>query len=129
MTHLILNEDYEIIKYGRKYLLLKEQTYKTDIKFPRVDHKYFTIYPSGKIVARAGYAWDGASGGVDTANFMRGSLFHDVLCQAIEEKLLPASYRKAADKMLYKILGEDGMLGIRRLWVYNAIRLYVRIAY
>jgi len=130
MPKLIKNQDYEVYKKEYEYRLIRKQSYKTDIIPPKeINHQYFTLDMNGLLIAKKGYAWDGATGGIDTKDFMRGSLYHDILCQCIEEGLLPKSYRKAADKLLYKILGEDGMLGIRRIWVYNAIRLYVRFKY
>ena len=133
---LIENVDYIVIKkpvlglfFGR-YQLIRKQVYQSKLRlaFP-VDHKYFRINTDGLIVAEIGYEWDGATGGVETKSFMRGSLMHDLCCQSIEEKLLPQTHRKDVDKLLYDILTEDGMSGFRRAYVYHAIRLYVRVAY
>jgi hypothetical protein len=130
MTRLIEGIDFGL--HGRKYILLKDCACMHTTVRPCEDsikHQYFTVSTNGTIRAKKGYVWDGASGGIDTKDFMRGSLFHDVICQSIEEKLLDKSYRKAADELLWQILIEDGMPKWRAWYVYNAIRLYVRIKY
>ena len=72
-----------------------------------------TIYPR--------YAWDGPSGPtIDTKTFMRGSLFHDALCQLIGEGLLDKKYRKYADQLLRKLCLEDGMSKFRVWYVYQS---------
>lgn len=130
MTKLVRDKDYSHHINGWDYVLIRPQSYASGIQFPKeVKHEFFTISKKGLISVNKGYAWDGATGGLDTVCFMRGSLYHDILCQSIEEGLIDKSYRRAADKLLYRILGEDGMLGIRRLWVYSAIRLYVKCKY
>lgn len=133
---LIENVDYIVTKksllgiFGGKYRIIKAQKYESGITLDKtVNHKYFTWNYNGTITCNVGYQWDGATGGIDTDNFMRGSLWHDVGCQCVAEGLLPKSYRKAIDKMLYRILSNDGMSGFRRTYVYYMIRLYVKIAY
>lgn len=130
MTRFIENIDYETYKKEYDYRLKRNYIHQTHIIPPNeVIHPYFRIDMKGKLTAKKGYAWDGATGGIDTKDFMRGSLVHDIWCQAIAEGLLPQSYRKLVDRLLYRILEEDGMSGIRRLWIYNAIRLYVIFKY
>ena len=59
-----------------------------------------TIYPR--------YAWDGPSGPTfDTPTNMRASLFHDALCQLINDSLLDKKYRKYADELLRTHMLED----------------------
>lgn len=59
---------------------------------------------------REGYAWNGPSGPTfDTPCFMRGSLIHDTVYQAMREKLLDLAWKIPADKRLYKICRQDGM--------------------
>lgn len=90
---------------------------------PRVTAPWYSIY-DGKILICGGYAWDGASGpAIDTLNFMRGSLAHDVAYQALREGHLPPEFREPADRMLRRIVLEDGMWAIRAWWVYHAVRL------
>lgn len=86
-----------------------------------------TRLPKNKSVfcIKKGHRWDGASGvAVDTDNFMRGSLLHDALYQAIREGHLTTKYRKLADKILFNICRQDGMSWSRANWVYYAVRLF-----
>lgn len=125
---LVFDYDYE--RYKNKYKLLREHKTDTGINpCNAVKHEYFTITKTGIVTVKVGYVWDGATGGLDTKDFMRGSLIHDVLCQAVAEKLLHKAYRPKADKLLYKMLLEDGMPKWRALYVYNFIKLYVWIKY
>lgn len=133
---LIENVDYIVLKkpilgvIRGKYRLIKRQRYKSNIKPEKnIEGDKFKIMSDGTIVGEVGLEWDGPTGGADTPNFMRGSLFHDILCWAVALGLLPKSIRKSIDKLLYDILSEDGMSGFRRTYVYHMIRLYVKIAY
>ena len=71
-----------------------------------------------KLLIRAGYAWDGASGPTwDSKNSMQGSLVHDALYQAIRLGLLPRALKKESDDLLQSICISDGMSRIRAgLW-------------
>lgn len=85
-----------------------------------VDTPWYTLTPDG-ILAKVGYAWDGPSGpAIDTENALRASLFHDILYQAIKEDQITKRFRKKADKLLLRILREDGMSYLRRrIWYYS----------
>jgi len=126
------------IKYsklgGYKYRLEKSYSFVIDI-LPenKISHEYFSFEKfgfekfgnNGFLYITKNYAWDGPSGpAIDTSDFMRGSLIHDVLYQAMRLKLLPLSYRKQADDILYKICREDGMPKWRASYVYWAVRLF-----
>lgn len=116
------------IKYtsGYKYRLEQDHIEQLDI------HPLHTIYtefaalePDGQLTVYRGYAWDGPSGpAIDTQDFMRGSLVHDVLYQLIREGWLKDSvyFRKLADQILYQITREDGMSWIRANWVWLGVR-------
>ena len=78
---------------------------------------------SGALFVPKWYAWDGPSGpAIDTKNFMRGSLVHDVFYQLMRVGWLPHVWRKAADEELVRICKEDGMSAIRAWWVYQGVR-------
>ena len=109
-------------KSGYKYVLKESYVYK-DVQhgFPDCALLPFINIRGPKILIYWGYAWDGASGpAIDTDTIMRGSLMHDALYQLIETKKLPSHYKRAADKLLYKICREDGMWWLRAQWVYWA---------
>lgn len=103
------------------------QTYEirlAEFKWNLIHTKYFSNYGTGDyLTIRPGYKWDGPSGPtIDTDTFMRGSLVHDVLYQAIREGFLTLGHRKAADLILYRICREDGMSRIRANYVYYGVR-------
>ena len=109
-----------------KYELLEEASYKVDIP-ENIVHPYIRI-SSGRLLVRERYVWDGPSGPtIDTKTFMRGSLYHDALCQLIGEGLLDKKYRKYADQLLRQICLKDGMNPFRAWYVYQAVRLYSRL--
>lgn len=115
-----------IIKYrsGYKYQLAEDYAVQTDIKGQSFTLEFFNMTADGVLEIFKGYAWDGPSGPTfDTANFMRGSLVHDALYQAIREGYLPRSLRDAADRELQKICIEDGMTAARAWWVYTGVKL------
>lgn len=108
---------------GYKYQLKKDYQVEIDLYDHEVDSKFFTLYSTGLLVIRQGYAWDGPSGPTfDTKNFMRGSLVHDVGYQMMAEGLIRQSTRSHWDRLLYKICREDGMTRMRAWWVYKAVK-------
>jgi hypothetical protein len=112
-----------VYRDGYKYQLLKSIKVQTEIKPPADIHfSFLKLDTDGLLRIRAGYAWDGATGALDTKNFMRGSLVHDALYQLMSENRLDLSWREQADKELVKICREDGMSWIRSKWVYAAVR-------
>jgi hypothetical protein len=113
------------IKYisGYKYQLSETYTIQTGIT-PEEDYsgRFITFSKSGVLTIKEGYAWDGPSGPTfDTKNFMRGSLVHDALYQAIRLGVLSRSQRPYVDKLLRKICLEDGMSSIRSWWVFKGV--------
>lgn len=94
-----------------------------------------TLYP--------GYIIDGATGAVDTSDFMEhGAGIHDAGCTAIQRglfdnpknnerqnKKIRKKYRLLVDQLLYKILIEDGMPDVRAKWVFLATVGYGNIKY
>lgn len=86
--------------------------------------KYVLIH-GWDITILKGYAWDGPSGpAIDTIDFMRPSLVHDVFYQLMDEKIIPESFRRTADKILYRLCRAEGMVIWRAAWVYLAVRSF-----
>lgn len=113
-------------KKGYKYKL--EEDFKIQLGFkPQltifIEHP-FMIFEDGFLTIKKGYSWDGASCAIDTKTFMRGALVHDVLYQLIREGFLLKEDRKACDKELIRICSLDGMCGLRRAYVYRAVRIF-----
>lgn len=108
------------------YETLRDHVFRVRV-FPQenvcVDGGWVSLTPDGWLAVRAGYQWDGPSGPTfDTADFMRGSLVHDALYQLMRSGLLEPSWRKQADKEIYRCCREDGMALFRRTYVYLALR-------
>jgi hypothetical protein len=80
--------------------------------------RFIAIGRGGRVVIRAGYAWDGASGPtIDTLTSMRCSLVHDALYQLIRMGLIHETFKGLADELLCKIGIHDDMWKVRaHLW-------------
>jgi hypothetical protein len=110
---------------GYKYQLHDNYIIIIPIKGYEIKHDYFELEKNGQLTVMKGYAWDGPSGpAFDTKNFMRGSLVHDTLYQAIEEDFLPAEVKLPADKLLRDMCIEDGMNSLFAWTVYYSVRFY-----
>jgi len=108
-----------------KYQLETGWIHQTDITGAVFEEPFFRLDLDGLLHIGRGYCWDGPSGPTfDTKGFMRGSVVHDVLYQAIRLELLPSSARKQADLELDKLLKEDGMFWFRRKYVYYSLRVF-----
>ena len=93
-----------------------------------IDEPFYEVQDHN-LTVKHGYAWDGPSGpSIDTPNWMRASLVHDVLYQAISEGNLSMHDRKIADKIMYMICRQDGMSVLRALLSYWAVRLFGKAA-
>ncbi len=110
--------------HGYKYELIEDVTVAS-IAAVGKSPPYITFLGSTMTV-NAGYAWDGPSGpGIDTPNFMCGSLIHDAYYQLMREGHLNAKkWRKYADEELRRICIEDGMSKFRAWYVYRAVRIW-----
>lgn len=111
----------DCIKYrsGYKYQLTSTVSMKVNIATLKNIDSDFIKYYDGRLYVMKGYAWDGPSGPtLDTPDFMRASLFHDVFYQLIREFYITADYKYFADKMLKDVCKIDGMSLIRRSYVY-----------
>jgi len=80
------------------------------------------LLKGGLLTLAHGFWWNGPSGPtVDTKTFMRGSLVHDALYRLIRVGLIPFHYRDYADALLYQICKEDGMVGFRAKYAFQAV--------
>lgn len=136
-NHIFQWKDIEHNDY--KYITTCDYYVQTEIRPENsIKHKFFSIGRGGLILISKGYCWDGASGPtIDTENTIRASCVHDVLYQAMREKLLPLSHRKNADKELSKIMLEDSKAksefhkwfnGVRAGYYYWAVRFFAYFA-
>jgi len=91
-------------------------------------NKYVSIEHGGDglywLYIASGYAWDGATGAVDTDNFMVPSMVHDAILELIGSGwLLYGPWKPWIDKFLIKLCKDRGMNWVRRQRVYWAVRL------
>jgi len=112
-------------KSGYKYQLTQAYRIQVDIRPPvPIITEYIRLDMKGKLRIADGYAFDGPSWpAIDTKNFMRGSLVHDALYALMREGRLSQDCREAADKILRRLVREDGMSWLRAWWVYHGVRL------
>lgn len=98
--------------------------YASGIAIPkRIVTDFCVVSKKGDIWIKEGYAWNGASGPtIDTKKTECLSLFHDLWYQLIRLGLLPESYRKEGDKMLYALGRRDGMWKLRVWYWYRGVR-------
>lgn len=113
---------------GYKYELLSNYSYQSvfrptsDLKITCGDETFAILRRDGFLTIFAGYCWDGPSGPtIDTKNFMRGSLIHDVLYQMMRQGILPRDCKPVADKILHDVCREDGMSAFRAWYVYQSV--------
>ena len=110
-----------------KYQLMDDYIIQIDIKpVQNIELKFLSLSSEGALTIKKYYAWDGPSGPtIDTRDFMRGSLVHDVLYQLMRlRKLDYKVHRKRADEILKEICLEDGMCSFRALYVYQMLHFF-----
>ena len=122
----------ETIQYRKGYKYQLARAYRVSIGiFPETSIRgpYISLTKTGKLTITKGYAWDGPSGPtIDTKNFMRGSLVHDVLYQLMRHDLLSQNRKDEIDCLLFNMCLEDGMSRIRAWWVYKGLQIGGRAA-
>ncbi len=108
-------------KNGYEYQLEKDFSFFVGFGFSG-GNDFVWLTPTGWLVCKRGYAWDGPSGPtIHTKNFLRGSLVHDALYQLIRLGVLPMEARNEIDLILKDIVLEDGMNQVRAWWVHKAV--------
>ncbi|NQZ59414.1 MAG: hypothetical protein HRT88_18335 [Lentisphaeraceae bacterium] len=130
---LMLNFHHEKIKHQRYCYRVK----RTIVLFWPVTgydirHRYFRLFPDGKLEIYDGYYWDGATGSPDFASIMRWSLSHDVFYQCLRELLFFGAgefswpeherLRQLIDGSIDDIAKLDGMWKPMRKMVYMGVR-------
>ena len=109
-------------RQGYKYQLADDYTLVTPVTGYEADTQFLTLRPSGELLIRSGYAWDGPSGPmVDTENTKTPSLVHDAFYQLIRHGLLAGEAKTKADKFFYDMCVDRGMSRIRAGYAFWAI--------
>ena len=106
---------------GFKYQLDEDENIQTNVLGFEVDTKYYSLNKEGILTGKAGFAWDGCSGSIDTDTNMRGGLFHDILCLMIARQEIPYTEMSKSNILFSDILTLDDMVGVRRWWHYKAV--------
>lgn len=119
----------DILHYGEGYRfqVRKECRVQTAILGFAIDRPFYTLTPDGVLIAKVGYAWDGASGllTIQTRSNKRGSLFHDILFQMMRAGELPHDpCFHFANEELRKICQRDGMWGFRANYFFKAVEKF-----
>ena len=94
-----------------------------------VNLQLVSISASGRLTIDRRYSWNGPDYLPDFSVFMRASLVHDALCQAISSGQLPVAYRIKADQQFRDIAIKDGCPRIVAKLIYAMLRLYAIIKY
>ncbi len=108
---------------GYKYQLNETYEHKLDGQFQDIDNHDFIAIQNNTLYISKGYAWDGASGAVDSSDIMRASLVHDAMYQLMRAGLLDEKYKDYADRLLYAICIDAGMSSFRANYIYAAVHL------
>lgn len=88
------------------WVTTEKVTYQTDILGQEIKHTYFILDETGLLTIFEGYSWNGMTGvpRIFQKTFLYkgvlGTLYHDVLYQAMQLKLLDMKFRKNADLIL-----------------------------
>lgn len=109
---------------GKPYRVEKDFLEYTKIR-PRqtIVTEFVILHADGSLVIKEGYRWDGASGPtLPWKSAARPSCCHDAIYELISLGLLDKKWRKAGDKMLRRMLKEDGMGFVHRNLWYRAVR-------
>lgn len=122
-----------LYKSGYKYQLVEKYIITIpelmDLDRKPINTSYIDLLNNGWLKIHSGYAFDGPSGPtIDTKNFMRGSLIHDVIYQLIRIGKLPITYRQRADELLREMCIHDGMSAFRARYVYWGCRWFAKRA-
>ena len=115
-----------MIKYiegNFRYQLAEDHKFRTAIKPERNISTFFIhLDTDGNGLVRKGYAWDGPSGPtIDTPDFIRPSLEHDVKYELMRKELIGQEWRAAADSELKESCIENKMPKFRAHYVYEFV--------
>jgi len=117
MCQIYYKEDYN-------YQLQADYKIKVPIIGYYIKTDFIKLEPDGFLTIFKGYAWDGATRAIDTDDFMRGSLVHDVLYQLIREFHISITLKSVVDDILYRLCVEDGMSTFRAWYVKKAVNWF-----
>ena len=117
------------MKYRAGYVfqLAEEELFFTTFRPKnKIDTEFISLDTDGRLVIFSGYAWDGASGPIKVfaralklvsrwlwkkyvKKFIRGSLFHDAMCQLLRQGHVPPDWLPGVNEHMRRIMVKDGM--------------------
>ena len=123
-------EGFVQYKEGFGYRLDEAAFCATGIEIPEdIETEFICMHKNGDLWLRRHYSWDGASGPtIDGPKTMRLSAYHDAGYQLERMELLPRTYRKQFDKLMYRLGREDGMWKFRIGYWLKGVRLFAKSA-
>lgn len=108
---------------GFKYQLAKDYCILTEITGYTIDTSYIKLTEEGLLTLKCGYASDGSSGPtIDTRSTIRAPFVHDAIYWLIRNGHIDYAYKAYADKLMKRILIEDGMWKARAGWWYLGVK-------
>jgi hypothetical protein len=114
---------------GKKFQTTRECLIMTAVKGYDIETDYCVLSADGWLRIFKGFAWDGASGGIDTKRTIRASLAHDVLYKLMRRGLLPRAEQSNSDLSLKTIMKGDGATAahewVRKLTKLRAVCWYI----
>ncbi len=119
-TEPLILDSTILFRTGYRYQLAAEYHGHLDIKLQRsANTEWWSIDVDGNFAISAGYAWDGS---FLPLTFMRASLVHDMLYQAMRVGLLSPAFKDAADAELRALCLADGMHAWRAWLVWKDVQ-------
>jgi len=79
----------------------------------------------GTLTAKAGYSWDGASGGCPDNDYtLTPSMFHDIPYQMMRLGLMSQEFRPMADRLFYTQIRDRGLNRVIAWFFYIMVRRF-----
>ena len=107
-----------------KFTVWEDCEYQTIVRDFRVSTRWYELYEDGRLFVRAGFPWDGATGAFDTDDILNASLVHDIICELVNEGLLPDWVQALGDEEFRRIAKKDSMPWAGQMWTYFVVRFY-----
>lgn len=102
---------------GKKFQSTRDCLIKTLVTGYNIETDFCKLTPDGLLLIYKGWAWDGASGGVDTKKTIRASASHDALYKLMRMEFLPRSEQENSDLTLREVMRRDKAI-IPRTWAW-----------
>lgn len=115
---------------GYKYQLREPAYFQTQI-YPtrKIVTPLVELWEDGTLIVREYFSWDGASGPTwDNDSNMRASLAHDALYYLMRQGFLSLKWRKEADRLLKRLMLEDGSWECRAKYYFWAVTNFAKTA-